>query len=1031
MHARQGLTWLAIGLLSACAGKRDMAADNEPTLKTLASRTVTVLPDQGPLASNPAQAIEAYRQFLAVAPQAMQRLEAMRRMGDLEMDRADAPEAGAPADPDYRAAIARYQEFLKTYPGDPSNDRVLYQLARAQEQSGNLEGALKTLDRLVKEYPTTSQGDEAQFRRGELLFTARKYTEAEAAYATVLAVSPPSRYQDRALYMQGWSQYKQGKLEPALLSFFGVLDQKLGQADDESDTAAAALPRADRELVEDTFRVTSLSLSSLQGAQSIPAYITSDKRLRYEPRVYEELGGLYLKQERVKDAADTFALFGQRKPLNAQAPLLQARVIDVYARNGFATLALAAKKDYVLRYGRTSEFRRDNPKGWEQAQAPVKAHLAELAQHYHASAQKNKSTADYQEAAHWYRESLASFPNDPQNAQTNFLLAELLLEDGRIAESTAEYEKTAYAYPVHARSADAGYAALLGYAQQQKIAPAAQTQTQTQTQALAQTGVSSALRFAKVYPGDARAAPVLADAAEKLYALKDPERAATVAQSILALQPAAAEPQRRIAWTVLAYTGFDAGNFGSSETAFGEVLKLTAPTAANRGELVERQAAAIYKQGELARNSGLMREAVAHFERVGQVAPQSSANAVAQFDAAALLIGLKDWNAAARSLEDFRQRYPGHPLQAETGGKLALVYLEQKQWASAASELERLSNSNADPVVARDALWQAAELYQKGGNRAAALKTYERYLARNPQPLEPAVEARFRLAEMAREDGNVNRTLALMKDILQGDQSGGTARTARTRFLGATAALALAEPVTKAYAQVALTEPLQKQLKLKKTRMEEALKAYAVATDYGVADVTTAATYRIATVYHDFSKALIASERPRKLNKLEREQYNVLLEEQAFPFEEKATELHEANARRAATGIYDAWVQNSFDALRVLRPVRYGKTERSDTAASDTAALNQQGIALRKAGQFAKAREAYEQALAKDAAYAPAILNLGILFDLYLGDNPRALALYDRYLALTPQGDSTVTKWVAELKNRKPALAAAASREKA
>lgn len=1021
MRARQGLTLLAIGLLAACAGKRDRVADNEPTLKTLANRTVTVQPDQSPMASNPAQAIEAYRQFLAVAPKASQRVEAMRRMGDLEMDRADFPEAGATADPDYRAAIARYQEFLKTYPNDPTNDRVLYQLARAQEQGGDLGAALQTLDRLVKEHPTTSHGDEAQFRRGELLFTARKYTEAETAYATVLAVSPPSRYQDRALYMQGWSQYKQGKLEPALLSFFGVLDQKLGQPEAES----AELTRADRELVEDTFRVTSLSLSSLQGAQSIPTYITSEERLRYEPRVYEELGELYLKQERVKDAADTFALFGQRKPLNAKAPLLQARVIDVYARNGFATLALAAKKDYVLRYGRTSEFRTTNPKGWEQAQAPVKAHLAELAQYYHASAQKNKSTTDYQEAAHWYRESLASFPEDPDNAQTNFLLAELLQEDGRIPEATVEYEKTAYTYPAHARSADAGYAALLGYAQQQKTAPAAQTQ------ALAQTGVSSSLRFAKVFPGDARAAPVLADAAEKLYALKDSERAATVAQSILALQPPAAEPQRRVAWTIVAYTSFDAGNFGPSEAAFGEILKLTAPNAANRSELVERQAAAIYKQGEQARTAGAMREAVAHFERVGQVAPQSSANAAAQYDAAALLIALKDWSAAARSLEDFRQRYPGHALQAEVGGKLALVYLEQKQWGSAATELERLSASNTDPVVARDALWQSAELYQKAGNRAAALKTYERYLSRNPQPLEPALEARYRLAEMAREDGNTNRTLALMKDILQADQNGGTARTARTRFLGATAALALAEPVAKAYTQVALTEPLQKQLKLKKARMEEALKAYAVATDYGVADVTTATTYRIATVYHDFSKALMASERPKKLNKLEREQYNVLLEEQAFPFEEKATEIHEANARRAASGIYDSWVQSSFDALRVLRPVRYGKTERSDTAATEAAVLNQQGIDLRKAGQFAKAREAYEQAIAKDASYAPAALNLGILFDLYLGDNARALALYDRYLALTPQGDSTVTKWVAELKNRKPALAAAASREKA
>jgi len=79
---------------------------------------------------------------------------------------------------------------------------------------------------------------------------------------------------------------------------------------------------------------------------------------------------------------------------------------------------------------------------------------------------------------------------------------------------------------------------------------------------------------------------------------------------------------------------------------------------------------------------------------------------------------------------------------------------------------------------------------------------------------------------------------------------------------------------------------------------------------------------------------------------------------------------------------------------------------------------NQLGIAYRQQGQFAKAREAYEHATAIDPGYAAPILNLGILFDLYLWDSKRALELYDRYLTLTPGGDAKVAKWVADLKNR-------------
>jgi tetratricopeptide (TPR) repeat protein len=89
--------------------------------------------------------------------------------------------------------------------------------------------------------------------------------------------------------------------------------------------------------------------------------------------------------------------------------------------------------------------------------------------------------------------------------------------------------------------------------------------------------------------------------------------------------------------------------------------------------------------------------------------------------------------------------------------------------------------------------------------------------------------------------------------------------------------------------------------------------------------------------------------------------------------------------------------------------------------------FNQLGITYRMQGQFAKAREAYERAVDLDGNYAAAVLNLGILHDLYLWDPKRAAEHYDRYLAMSPGGDATVTKWVADLKNRKPATAAAAS----
>jgi outer membrane protein assembly factor BamD (BamD/ComL family) len=926
MRLSNSLILLLVSGLCACASKRTVEGDDAPTLKALAGREVKVAEDAG-VKAGVGDAIAAYRKFLETAPQAAQRTEAMRRLGDLEMDAADNRlGSGAVASADYKAAIARYQEFLKAYPKDPGNDRVIYQLARAHEQSGELEIALKTLDRLVAEFPKTHYFDEAQFRRGELLFTTRDYARAEQAFATVMKGDSGNPYHERSLYMQGWSQFKQGRLDDALHSFFGVLDRKLvGRGDPGGDLEAIpGLTRADRELVEDTFRVTSLSLQNLQGAETIAPYIKSDERRSYEFRVYQQLGELYLKQDRIKDAADTFGAFARRQPLHEQAPLLQARVIEIYQQTGFANLALDAKKDYVSRYGIDSEFRRANSSGWERAQPLVKTHLAELARHYHASAQKSKASSDYQEAVRWYRAYIASFPKDPDTAQNNFLLAELLFEDSRFDESAVEYEKVAYQYPTHAKSADAGYAALLSYAGQQKRAAAAQQP------ALQRAAVDSAVRFADAFPADTRNGVVLSNAAEKLYALGDGERAATVAKRVLALNPPADAAQRRVAWTVVSHAAFEQGAFDQAEKGYAEILTLTPEKDPRRHELVERLAASVYKQGEKARADGKLRDAVSHFDRVAAVAPTSSVRANAQFDSAAALIALKDWDQAIRALEQFRQQQPNHPLQAEVGAKLSLAYLEKGQWSQAAGEFERLAASSKDEKIARGALWQAAELHEKANARPLAAKAYERYLKLYPDPLEANLEARYRLAGMARADGQAPRELALMKEIFRADQTGGPARTDRTRYLGAMAALALAEPSLDSYRKVALVEPLAKNLKLKKTKMEEVLKAYAVAADYGVAEVTTAATYHTAAVYHDFGKAMLASQRPKKLSKAELEQYNVMLEEQAFPFEEKATELHEVNAKRTTSGIYDKWVKESFSALATLRPVRYGKAERSE-----------------------------------------------------------------------------------------------------
>ena len=87
----------------------------------------------------------------------------------------------------------------------------------------------------------------------------------------------------------------------------------------------------------------------------------------------------------------------------------------------------------------------------------------------------------------------------------------------------------------------------------------------------------------------------------------------------------------------------------------------------------------------------------------------------------------------------------------------------------------------------------------------------------------------------------------------------------------------------------------------------------------------------MADLYRDLARALLASERPTGLSAEELEQYDLLLEEQAYPFEEKAIGVHERNAGRARKGIYDQWVRDSYAALAEMT----GHWRRQQAAAED------------------------------------------------------------------------------------------------
>ncbi len=929
------LVLLTISAIWPFGRDRDREKPIEPTgtIKDLERARVEV-DTSAAIVGSEAKAMESYRLFLDVASDdPLLKAEAMRRLADLQLETADVEELASNVESlgSLGGTIDMYEKLLESYPNYAKNDLVLYQLARAYEAEGRIDDSLATLDRLIAQYPRTSHLDEAQFRRGETLFVQKNYRDSERAYQYVLNQGDSSPFYEQALYKHGWSMFKQQLYEESLPSFFGLLDRELGTdnaASGDRDPAVlyAAMGRAQQELVDDTFRVLSIGFSYLDGPESISRYFNRRGARPYAFIAYTNLGDLYLEQERYQDAADAYHAFVELDPYHAKAPLLQVEVIEAFKKGSFADLVLDGKESFVETYGPGSPYwQRFTFEQQPEVVAHLKSNVTDLAAYHHAEAQKTMEPREYAAAARWYRTYLQSFPDDANAAQTNFLLAEVLFESGNFRDAAAEYERTAYAYPFHDKGGEAGYAALLAYAKHEEELRGSEKADWHRR------GIDSSLRFAEAYPSHEQAATVQTDAAEKLFALSEFARARDAGRVVVERTPPAEPNLQRTAWTVVAHSEFDLQDFTAAEAAYFQLLTFIPGDDPQRAEIVERVASSIYKQGEQARTAGQLDVAVDHFLRVAQAAPSSPVRATAEYDAGAALIQLGDWQRATTVLENFRSSFPTHELAADVTTKLAVAYVEAGNSARAASEFERIADGDGPVEVKREALWRSAELYETTGQAIAATTAYSRFVERYPRPVAESVEARQKLIELAGAAGNHGERARWMRDLVSADATAGAERTDRTRYLAAKSQLELATPTRDAFLGTKLVIPLDKSLAAKQARMQEALAAYGKAAEYGIAEVTTAANYEIAELYHALSKDLYASERPAELTTDELEQYDILLEEQAFPFEEEAIELHEKNAERTTDGIYDEWVRKSLAALVELMPGRYAKAEIGET----------------------------------------------------------------------------------------------------
>jgi len=921
---------LALGL-SGCqsmSGLLSGEGDSQPKPGTLASLEPAALPEMpqgnGSAEISREDVTASYRALLPLLEDSSKRIEVSNRLADLEFERAETELVDNAVD-EMAGAIEAYQDLLAENPDRSTNDRILYQLARAYDLRGMREPQLAALDRLVDEYPRSEFWVESQFRRGDILFRQNRYAEAEDAFATVInADSPDSRGESflvNAQYMRGWSQFKQGDFWSALQSYMVLLDLVM-----PGEVSVTFLEQQYPTLTEDLFRVFGLSLSYLDGANTLQALFEEVGERPYEVLVYDRYSKLLLEREQYSDAISVYEGYIESRPFSHWAPRFHMRIIETLQIAGFRASMIERKAQFVSDYGFYSVY-------WSKADAQtlpfieeqLEALIPELANRQYALAtdsEGDKARAHYLAAAEYYEEFADIFPAHPQTPEMLFLLGEARLALEQWPEAIAAFERVAYDFlyggEVPDKAGEAGYASVLAFQEYAKTWP-------DDDRSYAEFQQMNRLRFANSFPMDRRSDDVLFTAAQYRFGQRGYQQVVDLSEQLIARNP---RPELLTESRLLkAHSLFEMERYAAAELGYQDALTLLPLEDERRSGLVENLAASIFRQAEALAGAGKTAEAVSEFLRVGVVAPTAALRANAEYDAATLLMGLKHWQDAIGVMIAFRADYPNHEQIDTLPAKLALAYRETEQWEKAGDELNRLFAMATTEEERRENLLIAAELYQRSGNLTKAIDTWRRYANSYPQPTDVFMEAARSLSALYAEIGDEARRRYWLRQQMAAVDEAPDEVDDRMRYLAAEASVILAREKLDTYNAIRLTLPLNESMRAKIRALEEAVAAFQKTSAYGVSSFSTEAGYQIAHIYGRLGQDLMESERPPGLSELEMAQYELLLEEQAFPFEDNAISIHEQNASRTQNGLFDEWVKRSFEALKRLLPGRYDKPE--------------------------------------------------------------------------------------------------------
>jgi len=816
---------------------------------------------------------------------------------------------------------------LRDYPDIANNDEVLYRLAMTSSQLGEHIKSVDALEQLVQKHADSRFYLEAQFRLAEDAFVIGDYDGAAQRYSKVIEVPTNLVFFEKSYFKRGWAKFKMQEYRSAiddLMMAAAYRDAKgkgLGRGEIDKD-----------EHFDAYFYAIALNFSYMEEHSALADYFRNAPRSsKFSYYIYNELSNIYLSQKRYSDVVAILKQFSEEHPESRHLPQMEFRIVTTWERSGFFDNFYAAAESFYTRYNPAASYWRGK-KETKKIKAAMLTEISPLlrdnvlsiASYYHNQYQSTSTDKSFELASMWYERYLTHYPETALEDNVHYAYADLLSEKERYEKAIGHYEIVAYkgGAIVDQRAA---YATVV-------LAERLYSQSSDEQKVVWQLRyIKHALLFKRTYPTDMRSERIVLRAAEIAFAGEKYQQAVNISNL---LESSDSSSVRYDIGLIKAESFFNLEKFDKAEMAFLFLIRSLAAGDAKKKKMEDRLALTIYKQAEIDRAAGNDVAARQKFKRIAALAGESEIAPKGLYDAAVLAMEGEYWLELIDYAGRFRSQYPTHERRDDMTKLLSVAYINAKQYANAAQILEEVYDIEQDVEIKMASLWQSAELYESLKDIPASIRTYQRYVENYPEPFPQYMEALNKLTEMSDAMADVRRGDLWAGKIRKADHQIDVAmKTGRTNHIAGTATLRLAREKKAAFDKLTIRQPLKVHLKRKKDAMDWARGLYTTAYEYHSPEIMTESLFSIAEMYYGFSQAVMDSARPKGLNDDEMEQYEIGIEDLAFPVEEKAIEIYESTLAHLNQGIFNGWTQKSYQKLATIFPVRYAREVKVDAYA--------------------------------------------------------------------------------------------------